>query len=311
MSTSADASAQSDTSPVSKFAPELAQILVIFLWSSTFIVSKYAFAEVSPLAFLFARFLLMVILAFVVMFVLERGPARGIQRSDYGRFILSGLTGFTFYQLGFVLGLDQTSPFSAAILISMVPLFTMVALAIMGESTPVQGWLGLAVAIAGVCIFLLDKRDGGGGTILGDLLSVGAGVSFALYGIINRPLVKKYPVSTYTAWSILTGTIPLLIVSFPAAMQQPWATISLPAVASIIYMVIFPVYIAYILWNYAIAKRGVARASSAQLLVPVVTGIVSAIVFSEPFGPLKLVGAALVLAGLVIIRVPGLSLRKG
>lgn len=253
----------------------------------------------------------MVILAFAVMFVMERGPARGIERSDYGRFILSGLTGFTFYQLGFVLGLNQTSPFSSALLIAMVPLFTMVALAIMGESTPLQGWLGLAVAIGGVFIFLLDKRGDSGGTIVGDLLSVGAGISFALYGIINRPLVKKYPVSTYTSWSILAGTIPLLVVSFPAAMQQPWASISMPAVASIIYMVIFPVYIAYILWNYAIAKRGVARASSAQLLVPVVTGVLSAIIFAEPFGVLKLLGAAFVMAGLVIIRVPGLASKKG
>ncbi|HZH06708.1 MAG TPA: DMT family transporter, partial [Lautropia sp.] len=68
----------------------------------------------------------------------------------------------------------------------------------------------------------------------------------------------------------------------------------------------FPVYIAYILWNFAIEKRGVAQASSVQLLVPIVTGVVSAYVLGEPFGPLKLIGAALAMAGLVIIRLPGL-----
>ena len=71
---------------------------------------------------------------------------------------------------------------------------------------------------------------------------------------------------------------------------------------SIVYLAIFPVYIAYILGNYAIARRGVAKASSFGLLVPIVAGLLSAIFFGEPFGPLKLFGAGLVLAGLIIVR---------
>jgi GNAT superfamily N-acetyltransferase len=41
-------------------------------------------------------------------------------------------------------------------------------------------------------------------------------------------------------------------------------------------------------------RRGVAKASSFGLLVPIVAGLLSAIFFGEPFGPLKLLGAGLV-----------------
>jgi drug/metabolite transporter (DMT)-like permease len=212
------------------------------------------------------------------------------------------LTGYTLYQLGFILGLSRTSPFSSSLLIAMVPLFTVLILAVTGEPTPPQGWVGLGVALVGVALFLLDKRDASTGTLLGDALSIGAAVSFAIYGIITRPLVRKYPAETYTAWSVLAGTVPLLLVSLPDALRQDWQSVSLPGWLSIVYLAIFPVYIAYILWNYAIARRGVAKASSFGLLVPIVAGLLSAIFVGEPFGPLKLLGAGLVLAGLVIVR---------
>ncbi|MGH2615829.1 MAG: DMT family transporter [Thermomicrobiales bacterium] len=286
-----------------RFAPELAQFCVVLFWASTFVVAKAAFAVVSPLAFLFARFVVMVAVAFAVLLVMQRGAGRWVERSDWGLFALAGLTGYTLYQLAFILGLSRTSPFSSALLIAMVPLVTLLMLAIMGEPTPFQAWIGIGVALAGVAIFLLDKRGASAGTTLGDLLSIGAAVVFAVYGIVTRPLVRKYPAETYTAWSVLAGTAPLLLITLPDAVRLDWAALSFPAWLSIVYLAIFPVYIAYILWNFAIARRGVAAASSFGLLVPVVAGMLSAVILGEPFGPLKLLGAGLVLAGLVIVRI--------
>ena len=288
------------------FVPELAQLTVVMLWASTFVVTKAAFAEVSPLAFIFARFVVMVGLAFGVLLALQRGSGRRVERADWRLFALAGLTGYTLYQLGFVLGLSRTSPFSSSLLIAMVPLFTVLILAAMGEPTPLQGWLGLGVALVGVTIFLLDKRGAATGTLVGDVLSIGAAVAFALYGIVTRPLVKKYPAETYTAWSVFAGAAPLLLLSLPDALRQDWVNLSGSAWLSIVYLAIFPVYIAYILWNFAIARRGVAKASTFGLLVPIVAGVLSALFVGEPFGPAKLLGAALVLAGLVIVRIPRL-----
>jgi drug/metabolite transporter (DMT)-like permease len=286
----------------STFGPELAQLVVVLLWASTFVVAKSAFAEVSPLAFTCVRFVLMIALALVVLVARQPGHLRGIDRADWGRLALVGLSGYTFYQLGFVLGLDRTSPFSSSLLIAMVPLFTILILALTGESTPLQGWVGLSVAIVGVVIFLLDKREAGSGTLVGDLLSIGAGIAFAVYGVVNRPLVVKYPVETYTAWTLVAGSVPLLLISLPEALQQDWSRVSTSAWLSVLYMAVFPVYVAYILWNWAIARRGVATATTFSLLVPIASGVLSVLFFGERFSPAKLIGAALVLAGLVIVR---------
>jgi len=286
---------------VAAIGPELAQLLVVGLWASTFIVTKHAFAELAPLAFTFVRFALMTALAFAVLFV--RGRSWRIDRRHLPRFVLAGLTGYTFYQLGFVLGLERTSPFASSLLIAMVPLFTLVILAARGERPPARGWAGLAVALAGVVIFLADQWGRGAeGSLAGAALSIGAAVSFALYGVVNRPLVRDYPPETYTAYTLLAGSIPLMLVATPSALAQDWSGVSALGWLEIVYMVILPVYVAYMLWNWAIARRGAAAATSFSLLVPIASGSLSAWLFGEQFGVGKLLGAALVLLGLAIIR---------
>lgn len=285
-----------------RFAPEIAQTLVVLLWSSTFIVSKWIFVELSPLPYTAVRFLLMDALAIGVMLWARKGSERWIAREDWPRLLAVAFTGYTLYQLFFVLGLARTSPFSSSLLVAMVPLFTVLMTTAMGERTPAQGWIGLAVSVAGAAVFLWDKR-GQSGTLAGDLLSIGAAVAFAAYGVLARPLVTKYPSETFSAWTIALGSIPLFLIAIPSAMREDWGAVSGLAWAGIAYMAVFPVYVAYRIWNWAIARRGIAAATSFSLLVPIASGVLSALLFGEAFGPVKLIGAALVLAGLVIIRV--------
>jgi drug/metabolite transporter (DMT)-like permease len=284
-----------------RYGPELALLAVVLMWSTSHIVSKATYAQINPLAMTFARFVSITLLAFVVLGIRGRPGARGIYRADLPRFIVAGLSGYTVYQVCYAVGLDLTSPFSSALIIATVPLISVIILAATGEPTGARAWLGLGVALVGVVIFLWGKRDGSG-TIVGDLLSFGAAVSFAIYGIVNRPLVLRYAPETYTAYTTLAGTIPLLAVTLPGMVAQDWGSVTLDGWLALLYTVIFPVYIAYMLLNWGIAQRGVAAATSFQLLVPVTSGLLSAIILHEAFGPLKLAGAAVILAGLVIVR---------
>lgn len=292
--------------PLAAILPELALLTVVLLWASTFVITKDAFERISPLAFAFIRFLLITILAFGVLAVRGRGSRRArywrIDRADLPRFVVAGVFGYTLYQLGFVLGLERTSPFSSSLLIAMVPLFTMLLVTLLGDRPPPVAWAGLVVAIAGVVVFLSDR--GGGGSWAGNLISLGAAIAFATYGVVNRPLVARYPPETVSAYTTLAGSVPLLLVSLPAARAQDWGSLDASAWLVILYMVVLPVYVAYILWNWAIARRGVAIASSASLTVPVVSGILSALFFDEGFGFLKILGAALALLGLLLMRLP-------
>jgi drug/metabolite transporter (DMT)-like permease len=119
-------------------------------------------------------------------------------------------------------------------------------------------------------------------------------------------LVKRYPTATYTAYSIVCGAVPLLLVSLPAAAAQDWSRVSVTSWVVVAYMIVLPVYAAYMVWNWAIARRGAAAASSYSLLTPLISGLLSVAFFGEAFTVVKIIGAALVLVGLVLLqRRPG------
>jgi len=273
------------------------------MWASTFILTKDAFDEFAPLAFVFGRFALICALSLVVLAI--RGSRRGwrrywhVDRIDVPRFALAGLFGYTIYQLGFTVGLAHASPFSSSLLIAMMPLFSLALVTILGERPHWSAWLGVSVAIVGVALFLLDRTDDT--SVLGVALSLMAAVSFATYGVINRPLVLRYPQETVAAYATLLGSVPLCLISLPEALRQDWGSIGTSSWLTIVYMSIFPVYVAYMMWNWAIRQRGVS-ATSWSLLVPIVSGVLSALVLEEAFGPLKILGGALAILGLVLMQ---------
>lgn len=283
--------------------PEISSLLVVVMWASTFVITKDAFDDIEPLAFIFARFLAVSVIALTVLAVRgQRGGRRrywAVRRADWPTFIAAGMTGYAFYQIAFTLGLANTSAFSSSLMISMIPLFSLAFVAVRGERPPLMTWVGVGVSLAGVVIFLAERTGDSG--MLGNALSLAAAASFALYGIVNRPLVRAYPPETVSAYATAIGTVPLLIVGAPAAMREEWTALPVSTWLTLAYMAIFPVYLAYIMWNWAIGQRGVA-ATSWNLLVPIISGVLSAIVFSEAFGPLKIVGGALAIAGLVVMR---------
>jgi len=292
--------------------PEVALVAVVVIFASTFVLTKGIFQEISPLAFAFVRFAAITSLAFVVLTAAVRaGKAQWtIRRPDLGRFVAVGVCGYALYQLGFVLGLDRTSPFSSALLIGTVPVFTIVLLTVNKERPPPRAWLGVGIALLGVVIFLADKL-GATEVLVGDVLSAGAALSFAGYGILNRPLVKRYPTATYTAYTLLAGSVPLLAIAAPSALAQDWRALSLGTWLIIGYMVVLPVYVAYMVYNWAITRRGAAVASSFTLLVPVASGALSVVLLGEAFDIPKALGSAIVLTGLIILQRPaGVGKRR-
>jgi drug/metabolite transporter (DMT)-like permease len=294
-----------------RWLPESALIAVVLIWSSTWLAMKDALEVITPLAFMTGRFVLIAALAWGVALISHRrsGTSLAVARGDWPLLLLGALTGYTAYQLCAVFALDNSSVFTLSLLIALVPLFTMLIQVARREPLPRYAWPGILIAVAGTVLFLSDKRDSGD-TVLGVVLSLGAAVAFAVYGLISRPLARRYPSATLSAHQITLGTLPLLLVGWSSTAEQDWTGLPLRVWVGIVFVVIFPVYVAYQLWNYAIGKRGAARASSYALLVPILSGVGSSFAFDEPLTLLKLAGALLVIAGLSLVRLDRLPWRR-
>jgi len=72
--------------------------------------------------------------------------------------------------------------------------------------------------------------------------------------------------------------------------------------AAFVWTVVMPVYVAWTIWSWTIARIGVARSTLFMYLVPIVGGLTSWLLLGEGFGAVKIAGSAVTLAGLAVAR---------
>ncbi len=295
---------------------DLALAFTILTWAISPSLFKFALEEMNPFAFTYIRFLFITALSLVILWQRGRrgGKAWRIERRDVLLLIISGLSGYGIYQLFYIVGLNLTTVFGSALLVATVPLFSAMFLALFRtERVSLLQWLGILLAFAGVALFLfeaggqtqhasVDSHVTSSTMLVGDLLSLGAAVSFALYGITNKKLGARYSPAELMCYTLIIGTLALTPLGVPALFQQNWSLVTWRSWAVMGYAVVFPIYISYSIWNWAIMQRGVGYVTLYNYLTPVLGGIGSFLILGEQFAPGQLVGAAVVLSGLLLAR---------
>ena len=287
-------------------AADLAMAAVVLMWATNNIVIKVTLDVVPPLAFVVIRFLIVIALVWAWI-ALRRIPA-GVAVRDLPMMILTGVSGFGLYNVLFTVGMERTTAFSLALFVALTPVFTLILAQFLGIERPTRGqWLAVAVAAIGVLVFVGDKvrAEGFSGGTLGDLLGLLASMSFAVYSLAARPLTSRYGASVTTAWAVSFGLAAIAPWGVPAALAQSWGDLSAEVWAALFYAAVVSMLIGYSLWNWAIMRGGVARTVPFLFLVPIVTAVLSALLLGETFTPLKLAGAAMVLAGTTSVRLLG------
>ena len=281
---------------------DAALFAVAAMWASTFTLFKIAWHDIDPVAFTGIRFAAMVLFSIGLLAASKnRVRPRG---QDVLLLVASGLTGYFLYQMGFVLGLERTSALASAILISTHPIFSVLFMRLARRERPSRNEaLGMAVAFFGVAVFL-RFWSAFGAAQPGDLFSLGAAAAFGAYAVVNQPLTRRYSSRELMGYGLAVGGLLVAVVATPAMVRQDWTSIGGAAWVILVYAIVGPVYLAYMLWNWAIRRRGIPRTVVYGFLVPILGGALAVVALNEPLRPEQVVGAVLVVAGLVLTRLP-------
>ncbi|PKO22420.1 MAG: hypothetical protein CVU38_09590 [Chloroflexi bacterium HGW-Chloroflexi-1] len=282
---------------------DLLMVAVILIWGINFSVVKLALRDFSPLAFNAVRFGLAT--AVMVAILVLRGESFRLARRDLLPIVFLGLSGHTLYQLVFIFGLAETIPANSALLMATSPIFVAIYGRVLGiERTNRLMWAGIALSFAG--ILLVIGGDGelslGGGTLRGDLLILAAAMLWAAYTTASMPLLTRYSPVKVTALSMVVGTIPFVVISTPALLRQDWHATTVGGWGGLLYSAVFAVVVGYVIWYTSVQRVGNARTAVYSNLIPVVAGVIGWLALGDRLTPLQLVGAAVVLAGIMLTR---------
>jgi drug/metabolite transporter (DMT)-like permease len=271
------------------------------LSSGTHLIAKAALLRLSPLAVALLRF---VSASTVLLGYLRLTGGGRVERRDWPAFLLLGFLVVPVNQGCFLFGLSRSTASHASLLYALTPLVVLLfARRLLREEGLVAKLVGILAAFAGVAVILLERGlRHEVGLLSGDLLILVAVFSWAGYTVLSKRLLARYDPMTVTGWSIISGTLlclPALLI--PGAIP-PLRSIPAGAWGAIAYLSVGTSVIAYPLWSYALRHMDASKVAITTNTQPILTAVLSWLLFRERFTPGFFVGAALILAGVTWVE---------
>ena len=291
------------------------------LWGTNILVFKNAISDFDPWIFNAYRLVLATV-TLVGLAILEGllSPAKSAdtksaddsaedkQPTSWLRVLLFCLLSGFFYLVIFVKGIDLTTAGNTALILASMPMWTAIlSYFALSERLPRVTWLGLLVTFVGTAI--VTTQGTGGGSVsfeskyfVGNLFMLLAALAWAAGTVVSRPILQTVtPLRLAAISAVVTTPLHILLVAdrlaaaWPAAMQPN-------NLAAIVYSGVFSTGVAYATWHAGVRAVGGSHASVYQNVVTLVAVIGGWIFLGEVATSAQLIGGALTIAGLVLMR---------
>jgi drug/metabolite transporter (DMT)-like permease len=196
-------------------------------------------------------------------------------------------------------GIHLSTPFSSSVILACGPIFTLLILRWKGhEKLQHAQVLGVVVAFVGVLLFLSDKLLSGNWQASGgDVLLFVASLLFSYYTVQAKPMLEKHGSVLTMGYATLLGGLPVMLLSLPAGVEAPWASLGLQGWAAMAWSVLISAFGGWLLWGWVNQVRGVAKTAPLMYLMPPVAGLFAWAFTGEQYTAIKLIGAGVALMG--------------
>ncbi|TLP96780.1 DMT family transporter [Nesterenkonia salmonea] len=284
----------------------IACLFVVIFYSGNILVGS-ALNELPPITVAFFR----VAIAAAVLVPLGWRSAwsnRSAFRRHIGPLLLLTLTGVTFFNTFIYGALQFTSATNVSVLEAIIPVATALLSAwLLRERLRLVQWAGVLVSFLGALWVVMGGvvDHALGGWNVGDLIMVGAIMSWALYSIAVKRYLHLFP--EYGTLLVMTS---LSVAVLAPLVALEWAIVGVPELGQwaywpgLAYLGIFPSIVALLLYNRAVSVLGASQAAVFLNFLPVVTMIGAFLFLSEAVTAAQVGGAGLVIAGVILTTRP-------
>ena len=267
-------------------------ILVVIIWGVNFPVIKVGLETMPPFLFAAVRFIIIAIPA--VLFI--PFPKTSIW-NVLGVGLFLGILKYCF--LFFAMVSDSSAGLASLILQSQVFFTIGLSIFIYKQKISKIQITGIFIAVFGFSFFFLSS--GTSITTLGLTLILMAAFSWSIANLVMMSF-KGVNLFHFIIWVCLIPPIPLLILSYFIESKDPLAIVLSTTVEgwfALIYASHISMLLGFALWGWLLKSYSAAVVTPYALLVPVVGIIASSIFLNETMSLLEVIGAVLIMTGLL------------
>jgi drug/metabolite transporter (DMT)-like permease len=269
--------------------------VAMLTWSSAYASISYGLSAFTPGEIALAR-LALGLLCFLVwlrMRALKLPPL-----SAWPPLLALGVIGLALYHLCLNDAETKIASGTAAVILALSPAVTTAASALwLRERLSARALGGLAVALAGVVLVVLTSGESMSFEPKAALVLVSV-LATSIYFVGQKPFSARYGAAAVTTVTFLGGALGAL----PFGLGLPHALFVAPPsrTLALLWLGLAPTFVGYLTWNMAIHRASVSKVSSFIYFSTPIALFISWLWLGERPGPLTLIGAAIVVTGVVL-----------
>lgn len=281
-----------------KKTANIAAIILMIIWGMSYLSIKVVVKEIEPTLSAFYRFIIASVILFLILKI--KYPKEKILKEDRGRMALGGLFGVALYFLFENYSVYYTSASNVAILLSSIPVFTLISQRIIfKEKIRTFKAIGALLSVIGIIIIITSKNRislFSKGTI-GDLMALGAAFIWVIYNMITSRYKGNYKSITITAYQSLWGCLFLSPSIFFSALRMPSGKVIL----NLLFLGILCSCVGYVLYIYCLEKLGATIITTYINLQPIISLISAYFILKESINLLQIIGSIIIISGVFFV----------
>ena len=278
--------------------------LTVAVWGTTFVWTKLLIINgLSPAQIFTLRF----IIAYVLLtgFSMWRGRHKWLSDNwrDELTMMALGLTGGSMYFLTENESLRFTTATNTSLIVCSCPLFAMLIIALFYRSerfSARQVW-GSIVALAGMAAVVLNGHFVLHLSPLGDTLAFSACLCWALYTLLMKPVMGRYPAMFITRKVFFYGILTILPYYIFVPDMPSWDVLTRPDVAvNLFFLGSVASMLCYLTWSWCMKGLGAVICTNWVYVNPITTIIAAWLILDEQITVYFLIGSILIISGMYL-----------
>jgi drug/metabolite transporter (DMT)-like permease len=294
----------------SKALTYMEALFAVIVWGASFIATKIALQEISPITIVWLRFLLGVII--LGMAVVLRKQFALPKSKEWGYFALLGFLGITFHQWLQSNGLQTSEAGTTAWIVSTTPVFmALLGWFLLKERLVWMKTAGILLAFMGVLV-VVSKGDFRSISIgkfgaPGDILILISAVNWAVFSALSRRGLKSHPASLMMFYVMSFGWLFTSLLFFTTTGFREIGQLTPHGWMAVAFLGIFCSGLAYIAWYDALKALTTAQTGVFLYIEPLVAVVVAFFILAEAITLASLLGGAVILFGVWLVNHPSQS----
>ncbi|MBL8089088.1 MAG: DMT family transporter [Anaerolineales bacterium] len=289
----------------SKTIVYLEALFAVIVWGASFIATKIAVEQISPVSVVWMRFAMGIPILLVAVFM--RKQFAFPKGNEWAYFALLGFLGISFHQWLQSNGLQTSQATTTAWIVSTSPVFiALLAWFILKEKLSMIQISGIALAMIGVLVVVskgnFDSIALGNFGTIGDFLILISALNWAVFSILSRRGFQNHPSTRLTFWVMTLGWL-ITTVAFVAGKNYTEITqLDSRGWWAMIFLGIFTTGLAYIAWFDVLSQLPAAQSGAFLFLEPPASMVVAAIVLFEKITWASIIGGIVIILGVWLVN---------